>query len=393
MSELETSGGRSEGGASAPPPDPPPGNGLGLGWKKAEILGRPLSAFFTAVAVGLLGLFGQMWLKEREAAITERASFEQAQATERAAKRQAELTKRDAKQQDVRLYTDLMTRREQSDSALRTEMFKAILDEFLVDPSQARTSIPSRLLKLELLALNFGDALSLSPLFLAVDNEIERPAAASGALEAKQVIHRKRLRSLARRVSGAQLSALIPRGQEIKLQVPLSAVGPVGKDEAGSGGSDGRYTWPDDFAAAEGEENKGDESWSQEERKRQLATRTLDGVTRSYQIEFSDADAQRETVDVKLTIRNDDDPDDRQQVSFELNFFNFPMIDSTRLSRDQRFALVLERFDRDLEHIVATGVAFPGSNASLRDKPFINDIMERLQAREDEREPGSEEDL
>lgn len=349
-------GSGAENGASGVRPGPPassPSNELSLRWKKIEVLGRPVSSIATALAVAAIGFFGQAALKDRE----------------------AQITQRDAKQQDMRLYTELMTRREQADSDLRTEMFKAILDEFLSDPGGGKAPLSSRLLKLELLALNFGDSLSLSPLFLAVDKEIERPAIASGVQEAKKTIYRDRLRSLARRVSGAQLSALIPSGRAIKLQVPL--------DELKSGK---KYTWPDELAEEEREINGEDNDWLQAKREG-LATRTLGGITRSYRVDFWEADTELATVKVMLTITNDDDLGDEQKVPFELNFFNFPMIDSTRLSQDQRFALVLEKFDRKLGHIVATGVIFPGTNASLRDKPFINDIMERLQSREEDPKP------
>lgn len=129
-------------------------------WRKIEILGRPVSAIITAVVVAGIGFIGQHVLANRETEITDRA-----------AQKQAEITKRDAKQQDTRIYTELMSRREQADSELRRNMFTAILGEFLkpVDRSDGSETLKARLLKLELLALNFGDSLSLSPLFLELE--------------------------------------------------------------------------------------------------------------------------------------------------------------------------------------------------------------------------------
>lgn len=52
------------------------------------------------------------------------------------------------------------------------------------------------------------------------------------------------------------------------------------------------------------------------------------------------------------------------------------MIDNTRLTGDQRFALVLKKFNK--KEILIEGICFPGSYASYRDKPFLNDVVEQL---------------
>ena len=61
---------------------------------------------------------------------------------------------------------------------------------------------------------------------------------------------------------------------------------------------------------------------------------------------------------------------------FTLDYFNFPLIDNTRLSHNHRFALILENFDE--ESIDVKGVLFPGLYASRRDKPFLNEAIQQL---------------
>ena len=87
-------------------------------WDYIEILGRPVSAFFTALAIALIGYFGQVALKDREEKINDRILVQQ-----------QEETKRAAQEQDYRLYTELMSRREVTESDLRKDMFTAILSD------------------------------------------------------------------------------------------------------------------------------------------------------------------------------------------------------------------------------------------------------------------------
>lgn len=79
------------------------------------------------------------------------------------------LSKRQATETRVQLYAQLMSQREQSDSALRKDMFRAILESFLKESSK---SLDEQVLNLELLAYNFHDALDLKPLFIYLNKKI-----------------------------------------------------------------------------------------------------------------------------------------------------------------------------------------------------------------------------
>ena len=283
-------------------------------------------------------------------------------------KREEETTKRSDHQQDTRLYTELMSRREEADSALRTEMFKTILDGFLETPANAPRDILSQILKLEILALNFGDALSLNPLFISLDKEI---TAQKSMLRPEKRLLRNRLRSLARRVSNSQLSALTPVGVEIRIEFS-------GNLEQ----AQFSFAWPQEVVAEELLMNPGEfnDAADHENRIAELATHELGSVTRSYNAVFSNPDSDLESIDVKLTIIEEGVAGVVPTVmSFQLNFFNFPIIDNTRLSQDQRFALVLQEFNTDEGFIKVVGICFPGVYASLRDKPFLDDVIKKLE--------------
>jgi hypothetical protein len=52
------------------------------------------------------------------------------------------------------------------------------------------------------------------------------------------------------------------------------------------------------------------------------------------------------------------------------------MIDNTRLGRDQRCAIVLNAFEDSSADI--TIVYFPGSYASLKEKPYYQEVVQNL---------------
>jgi hypothetical protein len=115
-------------------------------------------------------------------------------------------------------------------------------------------------------------------------------------------------------------------------------------------------------------------------------TLALDGVERTFKIFVRQADPQGKAIRLKLQVRTWKPPEcigaqeggqySDVEVEFGLSFFDFPMIDNTRLSCDQRCAIVLNGFDDSAARI--TVIYFPGSYASLKDKPYYEDVLKKL---------------
>ena len=75
-------------------------------------------------------------------------------------------------------------------------------------------------------------------------------------------------------------------------------------------------------------------------------------------------------------------------AEFWVGFYDFPMVDNIRLPNDQRCAVVLDTFEEPMTQY--TLVCFPASRASLKEKPYYEDVLQRvLQEREtvDDRAP------
>ncbi len=338
-------------------------------WDKFEILSKPIGGLLTALAIALLGYFGQ-------SALTEIATQDQ----------------------NARLYTELLSKREQSESELRKDMFSVILKDFFEkkadsnNPTSSSKEVSQKLLKLEMLAMNFGDSLSLGPLFLDVSREISqisRPSDGEGIRELRARELRTRLNRLAKQVARVQLAALQTHGKSVHIVLDIDRISSDLPTDQGT------FIWPDDEAL--------DQNYAAEEIDVYVENRSkliLNEVTRSLTMSFSNANSEFSKLDVELTIAEEqrvvmqniqgdwkpsqpviDEEILPVEISFTLDFFNFPLIDNTRLSNNQRFALVMTDFDEESGKIFLEGILFPGEFSSQRDKPYLVDAMKELEKR------------
>ena len=275
-------------------------------WDKAAIILHPVGGLLAALAVAGLGFFGSQFLE----------------------KRQAEETR-------ARFYSELISKREEADSALRKDMFMSILQSFLKPES---TSIEDRILKLELLAYNFHESLNLKPLFTQLDTDISR-SAASGKRDQMD-----RLEKIAREVARKEMVVLEGVGKSFERTVDF-------EDVAKSPG--GLALEP--------------------------AKLTLSGIEREFAIVIKKVDVNRKELQIRLEVRTHRGSSgdyDTDEAEFWSGFFDFPMIDHTRLSHDQRCAVVVRNFGKSSARIAL--VDFPGSYASLKEKPYIQEMIKDL---------------
>ncbi len=281
-------------------------------WDRLQIILSPLGGLLTAVAVAMLGFIGSRTLERQQSS--------------------------EAK---LRLYSELMTRREESEATLRKEMFQSIIGSFF-DP--ATSSLETRLLKMELLAQNFHEALNLVPLFEHIQREIDEAKIPRDEKRA----YSSRLGELAREVTRKQMIVLEASGRRHDFTVLIS----------------------DTLAAGTGSEQLGD------------VDATLDGIRRRFRVTLQRADTAHRVLRIGLEIETPSQPGvppnavGRYAVDFDLGFFSTPMIDNTRLSNDQRVALVLS--DMNQYGATLSLVYFPGSRASLREKPYYEEIIRKL---------------
>ncbi len=266
-------------------------------WDKLQSAGGVL----TAVAIALIGFASSSFLEKRQAAET-----------------------------NVRLYTELMSRREEAESNLRKDMFAVTINSFLQPSAE---SLDAMLLKLELLAYNFHESLNLKPLFTYLQRKVPAPPNE----------YSRRLNKVAGDITRKQLLVLEGVGKKLTHSISFKAL-----DDSPSGVLD----FPGESLE-------------------------LNGVKRMFRVSVLRVLPERQEVKVRLRIETPGEPS-QEVPSFSVGFFDFPMIDNTRLPQDQRYAIVLDDFGEESAGI--TTIYFPGAYASLKEKPYLEDVLKKLQA-------------
>jgi len=281
-------------------------------WDKVAVTLQPLGGLLTALAVAIVGVKGSQVLDRRQAADT-----------------------------NARLYSELMSRREEAESSLRKDMFVSIIQPFL----QPRPGdLDTRVLNLELLAFNFHDSLILKPLFV----DLQRRIAATN--DPDRDLYLKRINRVAREITAKQLFALEGHGQSFRRTLDVEEFIKTG-----------RFGIPLDA-----------ESIDVEGRRCDVNLRVLDVDRRQQQL--------RVRLEVKAPEGSADKTDTR--AVFDVGYFDFPMIDNTRLANGLRCAVTLTSLTPETADLAT--ICFPGEYASLKDRPYYDEVIQRLQKAADE---------
>jgi hypothetical protein len=296
------------------------------GWDKAAIVLQPMGGLLTALAVAFLGLEGSSYLNRSQS--------------------------QDAK---LRLYTELMSRREQSDTALREDMFKSIVGTFLT-PSTAM--LEQKVLSLELLATNFHESLELAPLFKHVWHEIQ----GSNANERDKALYRNRLENVAKDVAEKQIEILQQDGTWGESGIDLQDL---------EAHPEGIRVFDKCFPLH-----------SEDVSKRAGHSPAAGKAEENPRCIRADVIAvNRKTQGLQIRLQSTTPEGENVEQVFWLDFYDLPMVDNTRLSHDQRFAVALRKFTETSAQLAF--VYFPGSHAGLKDKPFYDDMLHQLQLQPD----------
>ncbi len=320
------------------------------------------------------------------------------------------LTNYTSRQENARLITELQIQREQAESDLRKDIFEQALGALM---SQEELNSPDlswskRLLKLELLAENFGGTLSITPLFSELDRDLEKvqftaPIGSNTDINIRAI--RNRLRNIAKRQSQNQLSSLAQHGDIIEIKIDLKKGGKqfanfaseISNREQNNEITYSReFKWPEDIArrnlGPKRDWTNGDE-YDQELAKEigVLGTIEVNNTKRYVTVTLGALDPVRKEVSVTLEIcwnlNNQitsgvcDGEFVRQ--TFDLNYFNFPKINNTRLSDNQRFAMVMEDYDTENTYsprLELAAVIFPSEFSSLRDRPSMQESVNLLKS-------------
>ncbi len=275
-------------------------------WDKLNIILTSLGAILIPVAIASIGFFGDRILQKRQES-----------------------------EERIKLYSELMSKREESESALRKDMFTSIIKSFLDDKAG---SLKEEVLNLELLAYNFHESLNLKPLFAHLNYKIEETNTIPPK-EKKRYF--ARLDKVASDIVSRQMYLLEEVGTTVDMTINLEK-------------------FPKLMNRMQIQENDIE----------------LEGVKRQIEIDVLDVDSKNKRIRIGLWIKMVPSGKMHYVKASWIGLYDFPTINTIRLSHDQRMSVVLTYMDNTSAEI--TLVYFPGSYAGLKDKPYYDDIVQKL---------------
>jgi hypothetical protein len=288
-------------------------------WEKADVILKPVGGILTALAVALVGIIGSQILERRQAMNTE-----------------------------AQLYAQLMSQREGAETSLRKDMFNSIIGSFL-KPKAA--GYEEKVLNLELLVYNFHEALDLAPLFKSVYSQVSK------STKPDKSDYMRRLEEAADEVKNKQIAALEDSGGGGKLDAMIDFT-KLKENPRGMTVING--TIP--LLTNKGASNE--------------------PLKTNFTVEALLVDQSSRRIRVKLEVKTPKngtkDEIESTYALFWISPFDFPMIDNTRLPHGQRCSIVLRKWGANQPSAQMTLVYFPGSRASLKEKPFFDEAMSDL---------------
>ncbi|MCF6154579.1 MAG: hypothetical protein E3K36_04860 [Candidatus Brocadia sp.] len=293
------------------------GKKICLSWK--DILAcyiAPLGSIIVAIAIGISGFLGSSYLRERAAS---KARTEKGYLTVEA----------------LRIYSELMSKREVADNELYKEMFDSIMRSY----SEAdKMPTEELLLNLKLLAYNFNELLNIKPFFLFLRNKI------LNSYDLSREEYLEDLKYIAQWVVTRQIWVLEGDGKWFSRTIDLDLL----------------------------HQNRSCLLLKDE-------TLILEGIERNFKIAVLETNTAMKEIKVRLEIKTPKESNHAPVIKvaeFWIGFFDFPMIDNIRLSHDQRCAVVLDQLSETSADI--TLVTFPGALAGMKGKPYYQKAVQHI---------------
>ena len=259
-------------------------------------------------------------------------------ASDLAEKTRVETRRRELADQQCRLYTDLMSKREDADTQVRRGLFDKLMGSYLAPNPK---DVSKRLVALELLSLNFHDSLNLSPLFWELARDLDKAAPGPARDELSLQLDR-----VARVVKDRQAALLEGDGVRRDWDIDLARV---------KAGEQPQYSFEVPLLHEDGS--------APDPKQRRRFTLTVVGH-----------DLRHRALSIVV------DTPGVEKIKFSLDPFDFPLVNFSRISRSERFAILLHDYDTRPEVMNARLVFlyFPSWRSGAKDKPYLDDLMARL---------------
>ena len=283
----------------------------------------------------------------------------------------------------AQVYMQIMSEREKADTAIRQEMFKTLLTNYLGAFEDKKTmketedSFRKRIMFLDLLNLNFQEYLNARPLFEDVYSRLVQAKKGiekgSKELETVEKLQQELIR-VAKNVASRQSAMLahlgLNRSFEVKkgetVCVRLYAVENL-----------------KELMSEVGERSLRDFKYESCSKAPVRNPEPMDTGSPAIDVELEEikeAAARVKVTPYQESFKNSTLNFVRaaKPINFEVSSFDLPYMDNTRLFDGSRFALVLRDIDKKEEVAHFNAIIFKGEFMSLRDRPFFEEMLQRL---------------
>lgn len=231
------------------------------------------------------------------------------------------------KNRQSQLYVQIMSQREQSDSALRERMFNALISSYF--GKEVSTEPEKQIMYLNLLTLNFQEFFDAKPLFEDLDKKLKGES-------------KRKLQNIAREVADRQVNMLTnPDHKPVELMLCS--------------------------------EQQGDCQLT--------ASFSVKGPQRTYYFNVELLDVGSSEVSLRVGPARggtQQESFDFKSVEFDVSYYDTPFMNNTRLADGSRFAITLKNSDPMAKRALLKVVTFPEEFMSLRDRPYFDEILARV---------------
>jgi len=283
----------------------------------------------------------------------------------------------------AKVYMQVMSEREKADTAIRQEMFKTLLTNYLgrfedkKDATESEESFRKRIMFLNLLTLNFQEYLNARPLFEDVYQRLEKAEERDRKDGKAYKIWgelQKDLFRVARNAASGQAAMLTRSGLSRTFNLTKGKAVCIRLYSV-----ENLVELTDKF-----------EKQPLLDRKTESCSDASVQDSRRMDKGFPAIDVELEEVNesgvrVKVTpyqesFRNGtlNFVQSLKPIKFEVSFFDLPYMDNTRLFDGSRFALLLSYVDKKEETAEINAIIFKGEFMSLRDRPFFEEMLQKL---------------
>lgn len=280
----------------------------------------------------------------------------------------------------AQVYMQVMSEREKADTAIRQEMFKTLLADYLGrfenNATENEGSFRKRIMFLDLLTLNFQEYLNARPLFEDVYLRLEKAKKKGKGGKEHETWGKLQedLFRVAKNVASTQSAMLTQSGLSRTFNltkgkavcIRLYSVENLAEltDKFEKQPLLDRKTESCSEASVQNPEKMDKGSPAIDVELEELKEAAVRVKVTPYQESFKNG-----TLNFVQALK---------PLKFEVSFFDLPYMDNTRLFDGSRFALLLSHIDKKEEAAEISAIIFKGEFMSLRDRPFFEEMLQKL---------------